>query len=82
MSMKLKKLSPLRVFRRMDDNNSGDLNKEEFIKGIRDTGLQITDEDADKLFDRFDKDNSGTVHYEEFLKAVRVSLLRNLLITF
>ncbi|XP_042898062.1 calcyphosin-like protein [Parasteatoda tepidariorum] len=66
-----------RVFRRMDDNNSGDLNTEEFVKGIRDTGLQITDEDAEKLFQQFDKDGSGTVHYEEFLRAVRPKMSAN-----
>lgn len=60
-----------RVFRRMDDNHSGDLNLEEFVKGIRDTGLDINDEDAEKLFKDFDKDDSGTLKYEEFLRAVR-----------
>ncbi|XP_054723853.1 calcyphosin-like protein [Uloborus diversus] len=60
-----------KVFRRMDDNNSGDLNLEEFTKGIRDTGLDISDEDAKKLFEQFDKDGSGSVRYEEFLRAVR-----------
>ncbi|GIY84788.1 calcyphosin-like protein [Caerostris darwini] len=60
-----------RVFRRMDDNNSGDLNLEEFVKGIRDTGLDISDEDAEKLFKQFDKDESGSLKYDEFLRAVR-----------
>lgn len=60
-----------KVFRRMDDNNSGDLSKDEFIKGIRDSGLHITDEDAERLFNEFDKDETGSVNYEEFLKAVR-----------
>ncbi|XP_035215086.1 calcyphosin-like protein [Stegodyphus dumicola] len=59
-----------RVFRRMDDNHSGDLNMEEFVKGIRDTGLNITDEEAENLFKQFDKDGSGVVHYDEFLRAV------------
>ncbi|PRD25253.1 UNVERIFIED_CONTAM: Capsl [Trichonephila clavipes] len=55
----------------MDDNNSGDLNMEEFVKGIRDTGLDITDEDAENLFKQFDKDESGAIKYDEFLRAVR-----------
>lgn len=61
----------------MDDNHSGDLNQEEFVKGIRDTGLDISDEDAEKLFKQFDKDESGSVKYEEFLRAVRVSFCKH-----
>ncbi|GBL93281.1 Calcyphosin-like protein [Araneus ventricosus] len=63
-----------RVFRRMDDNHSGDLNLEEFVKGIRDSGLNITDEEAESLFKHFDKDDSGTLKYDEFLRAVRPKL--------
>ncbi|GFU43131.1 calcyphosin-like protein [Nephila pilipes] len=66
-----------RVFRRMDDNNSGDLNMEEFVKGIRDTGLDISDEDAENLFKQFDKDDSGTIKYDEFLRAVRPKISPN-----
>lgn len=60
-----------RVFRRMDDNNSGDLSHEEFAKGIRDSGLPVTDEEAENLFQKFDADGSGSIKYDEFLRAVR-----------
>lgn len=60
-----------RVFRRMDDNNSGDLSHEEFTKGIRDSGLPVTDEEAEALFQKFDADGSGSIKYDEFLRAVR-----------
>ncbi|XP_055948489.1 calcyphosin-like protein [Argiope bruennichi] len=63
-----------RIFRRMDDNHSGDLNFEEFVKGIRDTGLNVTDEEAEQIFKHFDKDDSGTLKYDEFLRAVRPKL--------
>lgn len=39
-----------RAFRRMDDDSSNTLSLEEFIKGIRDTGLDCTDEDATEIF--------------------------------
>lgn len=60
-----------KVFRRMDDDGSHSLNLEEFTKGIRETGLKLTDEDTEKLFQAFDKDDEGTINYEEFLVAIR-----------
>lgn len=39
-----------RAFRRMDDDGSKALNQEEFIKGLRDTGLPVTDEEGQEIF--------------------------------
>lgn len=64
----------------MDDNQSGDLSLNEFKNGLRDTGLQLSDQEFDELFKVFDKDGSGAVKYDEFLKAIRVS--NNLTIDF
>ncbi len=61
----------------MDDNRSGDLNYEEFKKGMHDVGLQLNDEEMAAMFLEFDRDNSGSVKYDEFLKAVRVSHIRS-----
>lgn len=60
-----------KVFRRMDDDGSHNLNMEEFSKGITETGLQLNEEDTKKLFNAFDKDGSGSVNYDEFLVAIR-----------
>jgi len=57
----------------MDNNQSGDLSYEEFKNGMRDTGLDLKDEEYAAMFVEFDKDGSGSVKYDEFLKAVRVS---------
>lgn len=57
----------------MDDDGSKSLNKEEFSKGIRETGLSLSDEETDKLFNAFDKDGGGSINYDEFLVAIRVS---------
>lgn len=57
----------------MDDDGNKGLNYEEFEKGIRETGLIITEEQTKQLFSRFDKDNSGTIDMTEFLIALRVS---------
>jgi Ca2+-binding EF-hand superfamily protein len=58
----------------MDDDGSRTLNLEEFSKGIRETGLELNEEEEKVLFDKFDVDGSGTVNIDEFLIAVRVSL--------
>ena len=57
----------------MDDDGSRSLNLEEFSKGIRETGLELNDDDLKNLFHKFDLDSSGTVNIDEFLIAVRVS---------
>ena len=61
------------MFRRMDDDGSKSLQFQEFSKGIRDTGLECTNEEAKEMFNTFDKDKSGSVNIDEFLLAIRVS---------
>ncbi|XP_044266812.1 calcyphosin-like protein [Tribolium madens] len=60
-----------RMFRRMDDDGSKQLNQEEFVRGLRETGLEVTDEEALELFKKFDDDNSGSVNMTEFLVHLR-----------
>jgi len=60
-----------KAFRIMDNNSSGDLTYEEFKNGMKDTGLNLNDEEFAAMFMEFDKDSSGTIKYDEFLKAVR-----------
>ncbi|XP_050342923.1 calcyphosin-like protein isoform X1 [Nymphalis io] len=60
-----------RVFRRMDDDGSKQLNKEEFLNGIKETGLEISKEEAENLFNKFDTDKSGSISLDEFLVRIR-----------
>lgn len=39
-----------RCFRRMDDDGNKQLNAEEFIKGLRDTGLPVSDIEGQAIF--------------------------------
>ena len=57
----------------MDDDKSNSLNLEEFTEGITDSGLELNEEETEKLFNAFDKDGGGSVDYNEFLRAIRVS---------
>ena len=70
-----------RMFRRMDDDGSKNLNFEEFYKGIVETGLKCNEEECQKIMAKFDKDGNGTVNIDEFLIAIRVSLLASILYT-
>lgn len=63
-----------RAFRRIDDDSSNDLNREEFTKGVRDTGMDISDEEGEELFKEVDTDESGVINMSEFLVALRVGL--------
>ncbi|CAB3243041.1 unnamed protein product [Arctia plantaginis] len=60
-----------RIFRRMDDDGSKQLTKEEFFNGIRETGLELSHKDAEELFEKFDIDNSGSISLDEFLSHIR-----------
>ncbi|VDK83603.1 unnamed protein product [Onchocerca ochengi] len=60
-----------RSFRIMDDNNSRTLDFEEFEKGLREFGVNSTNEEIKEAFSKFDKDNSGTINFDEFLTTLR-----------
>ncbi|XP_063621235.1 calcyphosin-like protein [Cydia splendana] len=55
----------------MDKDGSKQLNKEEFYAGIKETGLDISHEDAEKLFAQFDTTNNGSISVDEFIKEIR-----------
>ncbi|GAB0091918.1 calcyphosin-like protein [Sergentomyia squamirostris] len=60
-----------RTFRRMDDDGNKVLCLEEFLKGLHDTGLDITESEGGDLFQKFDTDGSDSINMTEFLVALR-----------
>jgi len=58
-------------FKIADDDNSHDLDMNEFKKACKDFRVGISDTDAERLFRIFDRDRSGRIDYDEFLRGVR-----------
>uniref|UniRef100_A0A915PTI7 EF-hand domain-containing protein n=1 Tax=Setaria digitata TaxID=48799 RepID=A0A915PTI7_9BILA len=60
-----------RSFRIMDDNSNRKLDFEEFQKGLRDFGVNSSNEEVEETFKKLDKDGSGSIDFDEFLLALR-----------
>jgi Ca2+-binding EF-hand superfamily protein len=59
-----------KVFKIMDDDNSGYLDQQEFNKALKDYRVSVTPEEARKLFQIFDMNGDGNISYDEFLRQV------------
>lgn len=64
-----------RQFRVMDDDGNRQISKEEFIKGCKDFGANLSNEEVDTLFREIDRDGSGSLIFDEFLEALRVGFI-------
>lgn len=59
-----------RVFKIMDDDNSGYLDIYEWNKALKDYRVSVTPDEAKKLFQIFDMNGDGNISYDEFLRQV------------
>jgi calcyphosin len=66
-----------RIFKIMDDNNSGSLDIQEFWKAMNDFRVKINQEECRKLFDLFDENDDGELNIDEFLINIRGQLNNN-----
>ena len=60
-----------RVFKICDDDKSGNLNRPEFFKALREYKMEVTDEQVNLMFNVFDGDRSGNITYDEFLYVIK-----------
>ena len=60
-----------RQFKIFDDDNSKELDYEEFAKALKDFKVELNNNEIKVLFGIFDTDGSGRIHYDEFLRAIR-----------
>ena len=59
------------LFRDWDDDQSGDVSKQEFRKAMAQLGFEKHVSEIDALFDSFDPDGSGLLSYRELNKLLR-----------
>ena len=59
-----------RSFKIADDDNSRQINFDEFSKLIHDYRIAVNDVEVKRLFAIFDTDKSGQISYDEFLRGV------------
>jgi calcyphosin len=60
-----------RQFRIIDDDNSGNIDINEFKKAVRDFKIDLNENEIQLVFSAFDRDGSGAIDYDEFVRGVR-----------
>jgi len=63
-----------RVFRRMDKDGNKRLHKKEFAHGLKEMGMEITDDEIDKMFHKLDQHHAGRFTTDDFLVLIRPPL--------
>jgi hypothetical protein len=61
------------IFNAIDEQNTKQLDADDFRWGFIDFGFNLSKEEAEQLVNAFDKKKSGTINYEDFLNVLRVS---------
>ena len=57
------------MFRAMDTDNSGSLDKDELKEGLRSIGINLSNGDFNSIWRKVDADGGGDISYKEFAGA-------------
>ena len=63
-------LKPMELFATIDENRSGEIDRQQFVDVMCRLDVNTTADEASLVFDHFDVDNSGVMDYNEFLKMM------------
>jgi len=63
-----------RMFRRMDYDGNTQLTHEEFVKGLREVGLEMTHEEANEIFEKFNGNRRDSINMGDFLEHIRPAM--------
>jgi len=66
-----------RVFKIIDDDMSGYIDRNEFAKALKDYRVQVTPDEANVLYGIFDTNRDGRISYDEFLRGVVGAMNQN-----
>ena len=67
----------LDVFRRLDVDASGEVDRKEFRVGLKALQIDTAAKDVDELFDLVDASRSGHISYRELFQSMRISMCHN-----
>lgn len=68
-----KKMTLVKAFRKFDLSHEGKVSREEFAEGLKECGVQISDERAAALIDKFDVASDGKLACWEFIRMMSAS---------
>lgn len=59
-----------KVFREIDFNKSGKLDKNEILRAMKEMGNPMTPQEVDDVMRECDKDKDGQINYDEFVESM------------
>lgn len=63
-----------RCFAALDEDHSGELDKQEVAHALKRAGREPSEENVGKLMVKFDRDGNGTINFDEFVTAAHSAL--------